>query len=320
MTKAAQEILDEDDNFSIVNKDYDALKELYEFKRGEVISAFRYGYSAQKRLISQLKEYANKDLSELPNIIFYKKNDNKKLFNEFDRVLFCNEETSFNYVKSYLKYSNQTFITKECGEILITDEKSINFIEIKNSLSSLIKDNDNDSSQKPLSSKSDEEKSKIFKRLNSFINLYDTIKISYNKINLIYIIDSFFPKNSFEELKNFVINNFKDVNKFQKEFTIIFVQIESKMIYLYESNKTNQTNQTNQTLTLESDINELKEKVKKMNDACVDIENKLIREKEELKDIINEYRKKKMKKKMKKNILKMIKKELPLNEWIKKFQ
>ena len=127
--------------------------------------------------------------------------------------------------------------------------------------------------------------------------MYDTIKISYNKINLIYIIDSFFPKNSFEELKNFVINIFKDVNKFQKEFTVIFVKIESKMIYLYESNK---TNQTNQTLTLKSEFNKLKEYVKKMNDACVDIENKLIREKEELKDIINEYRKKKLKKKLKK--------------------
>ena len=80
------------------------------------------GYSTQERIISILLENSEGKIEELPNIVFYKKNDRKKIYYEIDRILLSKEEITFPNIKVYYKgkyaAGQTTFETNEKGEIL----------------------------------------------------------------------------------------------------------------------------------------------------------------------------------------------------------
>ena len=80
------------------------------------------GYSTQERIISILLENSEGKIEELPNIVFFKKNDRKKIYLEIDRILLSKEEIIFPNIKVYYKCKyasgHTTFEANEKGEIL----------------------------------------------------------------------------------------------------------------------------------------------------------------------------------------------------------
>lgn len=243
------------------NIDYDKLKILYDFKKRDVISSFRLGYSTQERIISMIIHNHENYLEEMPNVIFYYKNNKNKRYLEVDRILFSKEEINFPNIKVYYKAeypingpnSKKDFVK---GEELKFEKNSINFIEVKSSINGLIKESDKDeetdqkviidklnktpsdlSSQSSKSSDNVEKKKKIskhFKHLEEFLELYRSFNTKYEKINLIYIIDSFFSKDFFNVVEKFSANYLP--GKLLVPFDLQFVEIESDAIFIHESN------------------------------------------------------------------------------------
>ena len=252
---------EEDSNFQ--GKDIDTIENIYEFKKREIISSFRMGYSIQERIISNLLENSKDKIKELPNILFYKKNDRKKLYFEIDRILLSKEEISFPNIKVYYKgkyISGQTtFETNERGEILKFEKNSLNFIEVKNSINTLSKDikkekEKEDEKKAPIitiktssnisskTSKSGQEKKKLsskhLKKLKVFLELFRTFKVKYQKINIIYIIDGFFTKDYFKTINDFADRYY--TGKIENyNFDLWFAQIESDAIFVHGSNVVN---------------------------------------------------------------------------------
>ena len=64
----ALNFIDEDDS-NFQGKDPDTLEKIYEFKKREIISSFRMGYSTQERIISILLENSEGKIEELPNTV-----------------------------------------------------------------------------------------------------------------------------------------------------------------------------------------------------------------------------------------------------------
>ena len=83
-------------------------------------------------------------IEELPNILFFKKNDRKKIYFEIDRILLSKEEITFFNIKIYYKckYISRkiSFQTNEKGEILKFEKNFLNFIEVKSSINTISKE------------------------------------------------------------------------------------------------------------------------------------------------------------------------------------
>ena len=124
------------------------LNEVFNNKRREIISSFRFGYAIQERIISTLFSSSDKKLKELPNVIFYKKKDNKnkidsgkhnKDYNEVDRIVFVDENEDVKisnfmvYLKTEFRQGKNDTETFEEGETLVLPKHSLNFIEVKTS-------------------------------------------------------------------------------------------------------------------------------------------------------------------------------------------
>ena len=118
--------------------DFKLLKEVYHNKRKEIISSFRFGYTIQERIMNMFNIHSEKEIKELPNIIFFENNNYNKNYNEIDRVVTVEEDSTISNFKVYYKsqfqngkkIKNESFID---GEILILPKNSCNFIEVKTS-------------------------------------------------------------------------------------------------------------------------------------------------------------------------------------------
>ena len=183
------------------------------------------GYSTQEILITRLIENKTDKLVEFPNIIFFQKNKGMRTYSEVDMVILAKEEISYQHNKVYYKaeYENDK-ITKtkvEEGEALKFERNSINFVEIKNSIKGLLKDfgNENKNAQKDekinktpsdfssfVSGKKNEQNlSTHYRHVSEFMDLYKSFKILYEKINMIYLIDSYFSRDFFNEVEKFIV-------------------------------------------------------------------------------------------------------------------
>ena len=56
------------------------IEELFKFKKKEILSRFKLGYSIQERIMNTLISNTCNKIIELPNLIFYSKNPKKKYF------------------------------------------------------------------------------------------------------------------------------------------------------------------------------------------------------------------------------------------------
>ena len=249
------------DNIEI---DFKILKEVFKNKRREIISAFRFGYTVQERIMNMLSSHSDKEIKELPNIIFFKKNSSRKCYNEVDRIVTVKEDATISNFMVYLKteFKNGKKVAQESfveGKTLFLPKNSCNFIEIKTS-SNFFKDKNEkeNAKEKENVEKSDkfryktpsdkssltgkayinkyEKIAKIFiEKMNEFIDLFKNLNLFYTQINLIVIIDSYFPKDFIEIAKK--LSFYLADDKSQLSFKFFFVHIESDIIYVEESNK-----------------------------------------------------------------------------------
>ena len=264
------------------NNYIDDVKELFKFKKKEILSKFKLGYSIQERIMDALISKANNKIIELPNLIFYKKNDRKKIFSEIDRVITVNKLTEVNkfliYSKAEFKTSKEMVYTNiEEGMKLNLEEDSCSFIEIKTSMNHLLpKENDeqnnnnNDylSVSSSINSGNTDKKNiftKMYYNMETFINLFANLFKKFKKINLIIIIDSYFPKDFFSIAKTFA-NSLDNNIKIKFDFDLYFIHVESDMIYANDLIKNKEKDKEIKDLLQDSN-----DKEKKINQISADM-------------------------------------------------
>ena len=256
-------------------------KELFKFKKKEILSKFKLGYSIQERIINALISKANNQIIELPNLIFYKNNVKKKIFSETDRVITVNKLTEVNkfliYFKAEFRTSKQMeYIEIEEGIKLNLEKNSCSFIEIKTSMYHLLdkeneeKNDNNDyiSVTSSINSGNTDKKSiftKMYYNMEAFINLFANLFEKFKKINLIIIIDSYFPKDFFSIAKTFA-NSLDNNIKIKFDFDLYFIHVESDMIYANDLIKNKEKDKEIKDLLQDSN-----DKEKKINQISADM-------------------------------------------------
>ena len=274
--------------------DLEMLKEVYKNKRREIISTFRFGYTVQERIMNTLNIHSEKKIKELPNIIFFEKNNIKKSYSEVDRIVTVEEDSTISnfmvYFKSQFKKGkeNKTESFMD-GETLILPKNSCNFIEVKTSANffkkKIEKENQNNvnnfkyktpSEISPFSYKDNSQKvaKQFIEKMNEFIDLFENINIKYSQINLIIIIDSYYTTDFIEVAKNFSI--YLEDEEFLLDFNLFFVHIENDIIYTTESNKYKQLEISlkDKEEKINGLENSFKLKEKEMNELRKDMEAK----------------------------------------------
>ena len=336
------EIIDEE-KAKIDFENKNLIKELYQFKKKEVISAFKLGYSIQEKILNMFLEKVTDKVEELPNIIFYKRNnindindDNNNtheniLFQEVDRVVKVEKEVKVPY---FLVYSRAEFrrnmkqyeiktITNIQGEVLKLQSNSCNFLEVKTSMKYLFdKESNNDnnliintrsnlssnilSGPNNINNKHEERKPKnIYKNIVTFKKLFDNIfSKEFKFINIIIIVDSIFPKNFFILSERF-INNF---NLVLKEKGLDF---DFDLLFVHVESDITYIHELNEFEKFHINSEKLEKQMKKQKDEFekkLEGHNKKVKkyeqEMEELKKQIEELNKKGELRKIKKKIQK----------------
>ena len=269
-------LIDEKDD-SLKNKNFDNLIKIYEYKKREVISTFRMGYSTQERLISMLIENTGNNLKELPNIMFFEKNTFRNCYYEIDRVFLAKENISYSNINVYYEaeFSENVIGKKnklEKGQIFMIEKNSLNFVEIKSSIKGLMKEinkedknnNQNETNifnktpsniSSSVSKKGEDTSSRQYRHVNEFIDLYKTFNVKYEQINVIYIIDQYFSKDFFDEVEKFIEKYVKKDEKIRYPFKLKFIQIDSDSIFIHEKNVLNAIKDDFQRFKSESTVN-----------------------------------------------------------------
>ena len=335
--------------------EHKTLEKLFNLKRKEIISMFRLGYSLQERIVNFLHSKSGNELIELPNIIFYKSNKEKKMFNEMDRIMTVKKKIEF---KEFLVYLKAEFSPKNPNKIRIIDDEpkilslekdSCNYIEVKNSINSFIENEEEKSKvEKPIiintpseksshhssqnyNPKKKKNKNKIYQSLKAFKNLFENIKLNFNIHNLIIIIDSYFPKNFVKIVREF-IEKWKE-EEIYFDFNVYFVHFEINIEYTHQINEFEKFNidskeKDNKIKKLQNDANIKDNEIKKLqNDANIK-DKKIKKLEEDLKELqentkntnekLNKLERELKKKVLKKKIQKDIK--LYMEEELKKYK
>ena len=222
------------------------IEKLFELKKREIISLFKFGYSIQEKIMYMLISNSKNKIKELPNIIFYKTNKDKKIYSEVDRIITVNKLTEIDNFLIYdkaefrkskeLKYTN---IYK--GEKLKLPENSCIFIEVKTTMKYLLPKETNDddleyaSGASSVNSKGSAKKklsTKMYNNMITFLQLFDKLNIKFKKKILIIIIDSYFPRNFFDIAEKFA-NSF-EIKELKFNFDLYFIHIETNMTYVHD--------------------------------------------------------------------------------------
>ena len=170
---------------------------------------------------------------------------------------------------------------------------------------------------------------KMYYNMEAFINLFANLFKQFKKINLIIIIDSYFPKDFFSIAKTFA-NSLDNNVKIKFDFDLYFIHVESDMIYANDLIKNKEKDKEIKDLLQDSD-----DKEKKINQISADMNalkidseqkyNKLKKESEnrvkELEDKMKSFELKLYELNMEKKLLKIkkhIQKDNNLLETIKK--
>ena len=302
------------------------LKDLFEFKKKEIISSFKLGYSGKEKIINMLISKSNNHINELPNLIFYKKNEENKIYSEVDRIITVDKSIVLD---KFLIYAKAEFTKNEKikyeniknGMKLELKENSCIFIEIKTSMNHLLPKDKNENNinygQSSGTSSINSSNSamivslkKMNKNMNIFLELFENLNKKYERIVLIIIIDSYFPRNFFEKAEK--IANSLDTKKIKFNFDLYFVHIESDMIYAHDLTTTqiksqNLINKDISINELKKETVDLKEKIKKLETESKKLADKSLKSEKTLDELsrkFNELEKKNKLRKLKKNIQK----------------
>ena len=283
-------------------ENYDGdIEELFKFKKKEILSRFKLGYSIQERIMNTLISNSCNKIIELPNLIFYSKNKEKKIFSEIDRIITVNELTEINkfliYAKAEFRKSKEIVYTniKE-GIKLILERNSCVFIEIKTSMNNLfpkkndeqINNNDYWSMISSINSGNTNKKNsftRMYKNMEAFLKLFENLNQKFEKIKLIIIIDSYFPKGFFTDAERFSKSLDENV-KINFDFDLYFIHVESDMIYAHDLTKIQNIEnklieKEKQIKNLEDDVTQLKNESNEKTNTIKNLQNQLKNESNE---------------------------------------
>ena len=293
------------------------IEELFKFKKKEILSRFKLGYSIQERIMNTLISNTCNKIIELPNLIFYSKNPKKKIFSEIDRIITVNELTEVNkfliYAKAEFRKSKEMIYTNiEEGKKLTLEKNSCVFIEIKTSIYNLlpkekieqIHNNDYWSMISSINSGNTNKKNfftKMYKNMEIFLNLFENLNKKFEKIKLIIIIDSYFPKEFFT-IAEFFSKSLDENVKINFDFDLYFIHVESDMIYTHDLTKIQNIEnklieKEKQIKNLEEGVNQLKIESNEKTNTIINLQNQLNNftlkfEEKEKKDNIRKIKKK----------------------------
>ena len=297
-------------------ENYNGNIELFKFKKKEILSKFKLGYSVQERIMNTLISNTCSKIIELPNLIFYSKNKEKKIFSEIDRIITVNELSEVNkffiYAKAEFRKSEEMVYTniKE-GKKLTLEKNSCVFIEIKTSLNNLFPKKNNEEinndywSMASSINSGNTNKNNIFtrmyKNMEIFLNLFENLNKKFEKIKLIIIIDSYFPKEFFNKAEIFSYS-LDDSQKINFDFDLYFIHVESDMLYAHDLTKIQNIEnklieKEKQIKNLEEDVNLLKNESNEKTNIINNLQNQLNNftlkfEEKEKKDKIRKIKKK----------------------------
>ena len=296
-----------------------SFEKLCELKHEEIISKFRMGYSKQERIIEILKK--NKNFIEYPNLIFYEKNNDKLHYKEIDRVLLLKQDEEFQLFKTYCSVDSSEKKFYDKGSILKLNNGSLNFIEIKTSISNFekqlseLKKKLNDKENKKDEKQSDKSKNSekggnvtisknsflrkertdlyySIKNVKDFLSLYNNIGIKFKEINLLYIFDSYFAMNFVEilsKLTKYEINDREILNTGYGTINLYFIHIQS------DFEKIDIINREKDKYDLEYSIKalqkDMKDNLDKLGKENKDLKEKLAKNEKENKDLKEKFEK-----------------------------
>ena len=315
--------------------DLKVLKDVFYNKKREIISNFRFDCTTQERIMNAFISNSNKEIKELPNVIFFEKNNFKKTYVEIGRIITVEEQTTISNFLVYLEteFKNGKEVNKNSfikGRELILPKNSCNFIEIKTSVDDFKgKYNKNEHYITPLEISSINEQSNVDENISNskiianqimtkmieFIDLYNNINIKYSQINLIIIVDSFFTHDFIDIAEKFS-ENLIDNDKLQ-DFNLFFVHIESQVLRISERNIIK--NLEKNIKIKEEEINMLKDDLTAKTEEINKLKNESTQLKIYFDKKLNEYKNKDRMRKIKKKLRNLIYDEI-LNQEIQKDQ
>ena len=311
-------------------EDNESIEEIFNFKKKEIISSFRLGYSMQERILNTLISNSdNNKIFELPNVVFYKNNKYNKLLNEVDRIITVEKDTK---IKNFFVFSKTIFkqntepnpIQISEGEALFLPKNSCNFIEVKTSMKYLLNENkkikygnfkiktpsEKSSIHRSKNNENDNE-NKMLRNIEIFSEVFKNFGQYYNVINLIIIIDSCFQKNYIKLAEEFA----KTIPKKMPDFNLIFAHIEPDITYECDINNYQKINELKEVVdkksdeikTLQKDSKNKEKEITQLKKDSIDKEKEISQlkasffkiidsMKKELSELSNEKRKKKLKK------------------------
>ena len=309
----------EDEEILLENQ---TIKKVFELKKREIISTFIKGFSAQERVINLLNENSNEKINKLPNVIFFKNNSENMMLSEMDRIITVKQDMETNndflvYLKAeVLHETNKVNITEiPKGEILSLKKDSCYFIEVKTSIDSLFdeekneedenekkeeeKDSKNNKStedkqeedlkiEKGSKDKVKEEDSKknnrIYRNMKTFRDLFEKLRFEFKSLNLVIIIDSYFPTNFLELSKKFV-EIFKK-EELTYDFNIYLVHFQVHIEY---------TPQLTSFEKFRNDLNETNKKILELENNLKIMKKELSEVRHKNDDLITELKKERIK-------------------------
>ena len=238
--KEMKEIMNDYINFEQKETFLEGLKyeDLCILKKKEIISSFRMGYSVQEQIIENFEEELKpEDFEELPNLIYFSKNNkNIPSYNEYDRIILLNNDHNFKYFKVFLSFDNGELNLIKNGMPLKLSSKSLNFIEVKRSVSSFTykKEHKKEVKEENTYYSNNSNNTYINKAISSivhFLELFHNIIPKYKySINLLYIIDSNYTINMLKELFEFFeeeVTKNESILKKNPKMNIYLCQVDS---------------------------------------------------------------------------------------------
>ena len=246
--------------------------ELCILKKKEIISSFRMGYAVQEQIIENFEEELKpEDFEELPNLIYFSKNDEKKAppYIEYDRIILLNKEHDFKYFKVFLSFDNGKLNLINDGKPLKLSSNTLNFIEVKRSFRSFTYKKEVKEDKTYYSNNSNNTYiNKALTSICNFVELFKNIKPKYQySINLLYIVDSNYSLSMLKDLSEFfkeeVTNNEKNLSK-NKKLNIYLCQIDSDFERIIFINK--EQNFESKINTMIDNYNKQIEENKKLNE------------------------------------------------------
>ena len=200
----------------------------------------------------------------------------------------------------------------EEGKKLTLEKNSCVFIEIKTSIYNLlpkekieqIHNNDYWSMISSINSGNTNKKNsftKMYKNMEIFLNLFENLNKKFEKIKLIIIIDSYFPKEFFT-IAEFFSKSLDENVKINFDFDLYFIHVESDMIYTHDLTKIQNIEnklieKEKQIKNLEEGVNQLKIESNEKTNTIINLQNQLNNftlkfEEKEKKDNIRKIKKK----------------------------